>query len=848
RPRRNPVVDDAALIELVDVLQAELSCRRRIELRESDSISSAATFGWWKPVILLPVEWRGWTAEECRAVLAHEIAHVVRNDFLAWIFAQIGLVFHFYHPLVHWLAGRLRLEQELAADAAAAEVSGGQQVYLKMLARLALRQPDRPLSWPARTFLPTRRTFLRRIEMLRDSKNFVAKSSGSIRWLTVGLLAVVGLAVAGFRAPESGGEGSTLAAQTEQTERQKQIQNDRAKAKARLAKQVEEARKRLVEAQRALQHSEAAGDGGGSIQVSYVPTDAVGVIAISPAALLRRPDLKPLVEMLHKDKLGVTDFGATLDKIEQITVVMLPPAGQPKRTTGPIPAFGGMFIRAKEPTEFKTMISRAFPSTVETTTFGLTYFKSSRPNSDLCYSLLDDRTIVIDREANLGRMLLSGKTSRSKLVTSDSWKTAANGHFAAAFDTVWLRGEMKFDGRRGGPPLNPTMLAPFSPFWEDTDSLILSASADTKLRLAISANCSSEEGARRVKETVIAAIILARNAAKGFRRQIQESRSPEVPLLLTMMNTADELLSDYTVTETGKTVQLSTATDVNAAMLTPLFISVQSARGAARRMQAMNNLKQIGLAMHNYHDVYKHFPPPVVYGRGNKDKEKANAVPHSWRVELLPFLEAAPLYNRYKFDEPWDSESNKKILAQMPAVFRDPGDESTSTNSSYYALVGEGTVFSLKDGVRIRDITDGTSNTLAVVEAKRSIPWTKPEDIPFDAKKEIPKFGGWNKGGYNALFCDGSVRFIADAIDKTMLKWLILRNDGHAVNINLPQPPRQPRDERPLPIREPTDRPESGGESEASGGFEEGAASVRPKSVSKPAGGIGKGGDEASGE
>ena len=124
---------------------------------------------------------RSWTAEERRAVLAHEIAHVVRNDFLAWIFAQIGLVFHFYHPLVHWLAGRLRLEQELAADAAAAAVSGGQQAYLKMLAELALRQPDRPLSWPARTFLPTRRTFLRRIEMLRDSQNFVTKSSGSIQ-------------------------------------------------------------------------------------------------------------------------------------------------------------------------------------------------------------------------------------------------------------------------------------------------------------------------------------------------------------------------------------------------------------------------------------------------------------------------------------------------------------------------------------------------------------------------------------------------------------------------------------------------------------------------------------------
>ena len=83
---------------------------------------------------------------------------------------RLGLSLHFYHPLLHWLMSRLRLEQELAADAAAASVSGGQRQYLLTIAELALRRQDRPLFWPARTFLPTRTTFLRRIAMLRDSK------------------------------------------------------------------------------------------------------------------------------------------------------------------------------------------------------------------------------------------------------------------------------------------------------------------------------------------------------------------------------------------------------------------------------------------------------------------------------------------------------------------------------------------------------------------------------------------------------------------------------------------------------------------------------------------------------
>ena len=217
--------------------------------------------------------------------------------------------------------------------------------------------------------------------------------------------------------------------------------------------------------------------------------------------------------MLYKDKLGVTEFGTTLDKIEQITVVVLPLAG-------PVVAFGGMFILATEPTDFKQMIARAFPNAVETKTFGLTYFKSSQPNSDVCYSLLVNRTIVIDCQTNLQRLLLSGKNSRSKLVTSVTWKAVDTGHFGAAFDTVWVRGEMKFDGRRGRPLRNLTALAPIFPFWEDTDSLIISASLAKQFFVAIAADCSSEQGAKRVKERIVASVTLGRNTAKAFRMQI----------------------------------------------------------------------------------------------------------------------------------------------------------------------------------------------------------------------------------------------------------------------------------------------------------------------------------------
>jgi beta-lactamase regulating signal transducer with metallopeptidase domain len=198
---RSRRVDDRALVELVDVVRAELSCRRPIEVRESDELVTAATIGWRRPVVLLPRDWKSWTAVQCRAVLAHEIAHAKSHDFLALLCGQIGLMLHFYHPIVHWLMNRMRLEQELAADAAAARISGGQRQYLTTIAELALSQQDRPLLWPARTFLPTRNTFLRRIAMLRDSNLRFERLSPLARALTFGTIALGGLFVAGLRSP-----------------------------------------------------------------------------------------------------------------------------------------------------------------------------------------------------------------------------------------------------------------------------------------------------------------------------------------------------------------------------------------------------------------------------------------------------------------------------------------------------------------------------------------------------------------------------------------------------------------------------------------------------------------------
>ena len=110
------LVDDAAVAATVEKFLNCCGCRRPIEIRATDEVASAATFGWLRPVILLPSDWSDWSADELAAVLAHEVAHVRRADFVQRIVALAGLAVYFYHPLVRCAARRLAVDQEIAAD------------------------------------------------------------------------------------------------------------------------------------------------------------------------------------------------------------------------------------------------------------------------------------------------------------------------------------------------------------------------------------------------------------------------------------------------------------------------------------------------------------------------------------------------------------------------------------------------------------------------------------------------------------------------------------------------------------------------------------------------------------
>jgi len=221
----------------------------------------------------------------------------------------------------------------------------------------------------------------------------------------------------------------------------------------------------------------------------------------------------------------------------------------------------------------------------------------------------------------------------------------------------------------------------------------------------------------------------------------------------------------------------SISSPATAGVLVGLMLpAVQAAREAARRAQCVNNLKQIGLALHNYHDANGHFPGNIT------DKDGKPLL--SWRVAILPYMEQNELYNEFKLDEPWDSPHNKPLLDRIPKSLHCPSrpyPDPTLTN--YLGFEGTRTFFEMGGKVGIASFTDGTSNTLAVVEAEEGTPWTKPADLPFDenAPPSLHGAGSKHAGGFNALFADGSVRFFKASISPVVFKALITRNGGEVV-------------------------------------------------------------------
>jgi len=219
---------------------------------------------------------------------------------------------------------------------------------------------------------------------------------------------------------------------------------------------------------------------------------------------------------------------------------------------------------------------------------------------------------------------------------------------------------------------------------------------------------------------------------------------------------------------------------ISAIVLVLILLFVPAPRNAieaARRTQCKNNLKQIGQALHNYHKEYGSFPPAYTV-------DKLGRPLHGWRTLILPYLEQTALYRQIDLSKPWNDPANAVAFETLVPSFQCRSFSLPKNHTTYLGVAGEDSCFHGSSSKAIADITDGTSNTLIVVEVPpdRSVPWMAPQDADEALILEITEGTKTaHTGGFQALLADGSVRFISVNIDRSTLKALLTTSGNEVV-------------------------------------------------------------------
>lgn len=543
------------------------------------------------------------------------------------------------------------------------------------------------------------------------------------------------------------------------------------------------------------------------LDLSLFPAETKMLIALQPAALLERDEIKAIVRDLSKGAFAKAPIVIVPEEIEQFAYFWdgLPEAaGAPGRSPF-VPPPSGAVIRSTKALDWKSRLAAQFGSATEFRLDGQTCFRLGQsPMPGWCAFSSDDRTLVLAAEDSLRDLIQDRRAPAPRRPWDEAWDKSANGHLIAALDTRWLRRRLA----QAAPPSGPNAPSPFgikldtiAPLLEKARAYVISLDASRGIHLDVRAVTAGGDDAKPVAETMQAVITLARNSVEGMMHDTDGRRFGEA--MNHALAAAGSLLSQAKIETTGNVVHLQATTATELADLAKVVApAVTTAQAGARRAQSVNNLKQIGLAFHNYAQINGHFPSPALLGGEQKN------IPYSWRVAILPYLDQDALFRQYRFDEPWDGPNNRKLVDQMPAVYSATGSDgipASQSNTCYHVFAGEASALGSpwvpgrkNADVTFEQITDGTSNTILAVEWKGNVPWTKPDDIPFDPNGAVPALGGFWPDGFNALFCDGSVRAIKKEVDPNTLKALITRAGGEVISYDtftpgqLPTPVRRP--------------------------------------------------------
>jgi uncharacterized protein DUF1559 len=591
---------------------------------------------------------------------------------------------------------------------------------------------------------------------------------------------------------------------------------------------------------------------GNAEELAMVPADAVGFVHIRARDIWKAEemaDFRKVIERAGPEALKLIDdnFVPKPSSLDRATLVIfnnparhapppppakaakgkapLPPPSQPTGSAEAILAVG--LLSFNEDYDAEQVKAAYLPNAVskqgahskeywvdETKGFGF-YF----PNK---------RVMVLGMAAGVAEFVkkqtADGKPSAGALARPLALAAEGNGHIVGAVNTQMLPFNLPeiFSELRNAPPEVMQVVKDVPPILKaEAFAFAVGVSGDD-MRVAVYGYYKTDEDAEKAEAAIRSVAANGRKALaqlktkmeatlkgkEGEKKPLPIERLPESLLAygaLGGINTLDDILANPPLKRNGSEVVLSAdkALLTNAvyggyaAVFGFLTEGVTKVRDAAARMSDANNLKQLGIAMHNYHDAHGGLPPQD----GAIEKGKGGL---SWRVHILPYIEQDNLYRQFKLDEPWDSPNNKKLIPLMPKTYASPLAPAPEGQTFYKVFSGKDAMFAPGSKTRLTDITDGTSNTIMIIEGGQPVIWTKPEDISFDGTVDKESVLLPGRTGVNVCFGDGSVRMLdMSRTTATSLAAMVTRAGGEIVNIDEPDPgflfPRGPGNAIPVP-------------------------------------------------
>ena len=434
-------------------------------------------------------------------------------------------------------------------------------------------------------------------------------------------------------------------------------------------------------------------------------------------------------------------------------------------SSDPLP---GVILCANRDLDQKAMLSKMPPRNKDKTTTTIEGHKAYVLSDGMSVTFVDSKTMLMGPENTL-KVMLSPR--------------AKNGETKAKFEKLYPANDIV-----AVVDLEPvaelveqlSQQFPMAPLIQNIVGV--AAAIDTtgtgESHLNLNVEMSDNASAQQLNAIAMGGFQMLKVQALG---QLSGDGSPVGEEVVTMLS---ELLDSVTIKAVEESVELDIPKvsdpekffkDITPALREFVKEIAASQEAAARREKTMP-LRELGLALHNYHDIYGGFPS---YCAPKDSREENKGL--SWRVYLLPLIGESVLYEEFRLDEPWDSEHNKTLIEKMPRIFACDGVEKPG-HTSYHVFTGESTPFGGAEPIAIADITDGTSNTIMVVQAgpdKADI-WTKPSGIEFNPEDPKAALGKLTET-FLILLCDGSARDLSAEIDDAILNRLIQHADGEVV-------------------------------------------------------------------